>query len=176
MRVHVLLVCIFFAVSSFGSFSVEARQRPQAFLKTNSGYVQPDTLVIGNQRHKTSNVLMSTFDIAEFEYVKEIDPNAYQALHNHHNYGIVGTRGLFAGVGAGVGLALGLRDKVHPAVPVTAFLAGFIYYLNCRYMARHYLHNAINTINGVKPDARRMQWNLNFVASENLGIGFSTTF
>lgn len=133
---------------------------PRAYLQTDPGYIKPDTLHIGDKTHKTSNYLMSTFEISEFEYLRESDPNAYQALWNHDRYGIVGTRGLLLGIGVSATTVLVFKDTVHPAIPVAAFLAGFIYYMNCRYMARHYLHNAINTLNGVAPAKRegRLQW------------------
>lgn len=151
VRASILLVLVF---SDQGMAAT-----PRAYLQTDPGYIKPDTLHIGDKTHKTSNFLMSTFEISEFEYLKESDPNAYQALWNHDRYGIVGTRGLLIGIGVSATTVLVFKDAVHPAVPITTFLAGFIYYMNCRYMARHYLHNAINTLNGVAPPKRsHHQW------------------
>lgn len=126
---------------------------PRAYLRTDPGYIKADTLQIGEHSHKTSNFLMSTFDIEEFDYLKEMNPNAHRALWNHYRYGVVGTRGLLAGAGAAIVTVAAFGSRAHPVIPISMFLAGFVYYMNCRHMARHYLHNAINTINGVAPSA-----------------------
>lgn len=131
-----------------------ALELPRAYLKTDAGIAKSDTLIIDGKYHKISNPLMNTFDISEFDYLKGKEVNAYQALYNHYRYGVVGTRGFIGGAVTAASAIIISKGKIHSAVPASLFLAGFIYGINCRHMARHYLHNAINTLNGITPNSK----------------------
>lgn len=145
---------------------------PRAFLRTDAGFIKPDRLIIDGREHRTSNYLMSTFDIEEFEYIRASDPNAHRALHNASRYAVAGTRGLLAGLGLGLAVALIGQEKVPGAVPIGLASIGFVYFMNCRHMARHYLHNAINTLNGIAPQPLATSWSFGLVAGDRTaGLG-----
>ncbi len=130
------------------SFTAQANAR--AFLQTNSGYLDPQELHIDGRVHKITNHFMSTYDIDEFDYLKEKDPEAWKSLHNHYRYGVVGTRGILAGAGAAAAAVLISGGRAHLSIPIGLFLVGLVYGLNSKHMAQHNLHEAINKLNGVK--------------------------
>ncbi|HEX4924168.1 MAG TPA: hypothetical protein VFV50_08780 [Bdellovibrionales bacterium] len=123
---------------------------PRAYLVTESGYLTPERLTIDGRVAEVSNPLMSTYDIRDFEPLREGEPEAWRSFYNHHRYGVVGTRGFVGGAAASMAVALTSFGRAHPAIPIGLFLAGFIYGMNSRHMARHNLHQGINRLNGLQ--------------------------
>lgn len=135
----------------FAPAGARAEPVPQlrAYLQIESGYLSRERLTIDGRAVETSNPLMGTFDIGVFEPLREREPDAWRSFYNHHRYGVVGTRGFVGGAAAALAVALTSFGQSHPVVPLSLFLAGFVYGMNSRHMARHNLHQGINRLNGL---------------------------
>ncbi len=121
---------------------------------------------------------MGTYEIDEFSYLKETEPEAWRSLYNHHRYGVVGTRGFVGGAGLALATMFTFLGRSHPVIPLGLFVAGFIYGMNSRHMARHNLHKAINILNKAQDYGRtpKPQIDFMFSPSETLLLGVAVHF
>ncbi|MEQ1878251.1 MAG: hypothetical protein ABL958_16535 [Bdellovibrionia bacterium] len=143
---------IYLLIQQLVFFPVGGWASQRSHLVTESGYLSPEQLHIDGNIYRVSNPLMGTYDIDEFSRLMESDPETWRSLHNHYRYGVVGTRGFAAGTGLALLLMATSFGRSNPVVPLGLFVAGFIYGMNSRHMARHNLHEAVNRLNGTKTD------------------------